>query len=129
GRNAAQTLFSLVFLPYDAWISIDAIARTAVRMLWTRRRLLEWQTSSDAERNARADLGGFFQTMWFAPVLAVAVAAVLLLFRRDLLTSPAIAPLLAAWFVSPTVAWWLSRPIPPRRAQLSDEQVIFLRKL
>jgi hypothetical protein len=33
GKHLAQFLFSLVFLPYDAYVSADAIARTAARML------------------------------------------------------------------------------------------------
>ena len=63
-------LFTLVFLPYDAYVSLDAIARTAVRVLWSKRNLLEWKTSSDAQRAARSDLTGFFRSMWFAPAVA-----------------------------------------------------------
>ena len=54
-------------VPYDAFISADAIVRTIVRMLLTKRRLLEWTTSSEAERTARADLSGFFRSMWIGP--------------------------------------------------------------
>ena len=61
GRHLVQFLFTLVFLPYDACISLDAIARTAARLLWTKRRLLEWKTSSEAQRSARTDLGGFLR--------------------------------------------------------------------
>ena len=51
-RPLAQNALTLVFLPYEAYISVDAIVRTLVRMLWTKRRLLEWKTSSDSERGA-----------------------------------------------------------------------------
>ena len=34
------------------------------RSLRHTRQLLEWQTSSEAERNARTDLAGFYATMW-----------------------------------------------------------------
>ena len=38
-------------------------------------------------------------------------------------------PVLCLWFVSPAVAWWISRPLARRRARLTAEQIIFLRKL
>ena len=41
-----------------AFISLDAIGRTLLRLLVTHKRLLEWQTSGDSERTARADLAG-----------------------------------------------------------------------
>ena len=53
GRQLGQALLTLVFLPYDAFISLDAIGRTLLRLLVTRKRLLEWQTASDAERTTR----------------------------------------------------------------------------
>ncbi len=63
-------VLSIASLPYDAFISLDAIGRTLLRMLVTRKRLLEWQTSSEAARIARADLAGFYGAMWIAPALA-----------------------------------------------------------
>ena len=72
GRQLGQIFLTLAFLPYDAFISLDAIGRTLLRLLVTRKRLLEWQTSSDSERTTRADLAGFYATMWIAPVVALA---------------------------------------------------------
>ena len=57
GKQLAQFLFTLVFLPYEAYVSPDAIVRTLTRMLWTKKRLLEWKTSSDANRGQRHRLG------------------------------------------------------------------------
>ena len=72
GRQLCQVFLTLAFLPYDAFISLDAIGRTLLRLLVTHKRLLEWQTSSDSERTTRADLPGFYATMWVAPAIAVA---------------------------------------------------------
>ncbi|HSE14744.1 MAG TPA: glucoamylase family protein, partial [Candidatus Deferrimicrobium sp.] len=38
-------------------------------------------------------------------------------------------PILALWFASPAITWWISRPLARRRAALSADQVLFLRKL
>jgi len=77
GKQGAQFLFTLVFLPYDAYVSLDAIVRTLVRVLWTRKKLLEWKTSSDATRSACTDLPGFFRSLGVGP--AISATAILLL--------------------------------------------------
>jgi cyclic beta-1,2-glucan synthetase len=127
GRRMAQFLFTLTTIPYEAYISVDAILRTLVRVLWTKENLLEWKTSSDAERSARLKLSGFLRTMWFAPAISSATLLLLSLCRTDLL--PIAAPLVSLWLVSPVVAWWLSRPLVPPPITLSKKQRIFLQKL
>ena len=41
---------AIVFLPHQAWASVDAIVRTLWRMAVSRRHLLQWQTASQIER-------------------------------------------------------------------------------
>ncbi|OAI50209.1 cyclic beta 1-2 glucan synthetase [Planctomycetaceae bacterium SCGC AG-212-F19] len=127
GQQAAQLLFTLIVLPYEAYVSFDAIVRTLVRVLWTKKRLLEWKTSSEAERGSRIDLPGFFKTMWIGPGLAGAALVLLTLFQPELLSVA--GGLLALWLISPVVAWWLSRPLAAPAVQLSGRQRIFLEKL
>ena len=68
GRPIVLALLTLVLLPYDTLICLDAILRSGVRMLFTRRGLLLWQLRSYASRNARRTLADFFMEMWIAPV-------------------------------------------------------------
>jgi cyclic beta-1,2-glucan synthetase len=124
GKQAAQCLFTLLFLAYDAFISFDAIARTLVRVLWTKKNLLEWKTASSAERGAPDDLAGFYRTMWFSPAIAAMTTLTVALFRPELLA--AVLPLTGLWLASPAVAWWLSRPLAPPLIRLSDQQRVFL---
>ncbi|WP_414660604.1 GH36-type glycosyl hydrolase domain-containing protein [Horticoccus sp. 23ND18S-11] len=124
GRQVCQIFLALAFLPYDAYISLDAIGRTLFRLLVTRRRLLEWQTSSDAEQSSRSDLTSFYLAMWIAP--AVAIATGVLLFRIHPEHVAFAAPLLALWTVAPWMAWWISRPIVAAPPDLSAEQQRFL---
>jgi cyclic beta-1,2-glucan synthetase len=127
GRHAAQAVFTFACLPYEAFFSLDAIGRTAVRMLITHTRLLEWNPSGDADRTRRIGLADDLRTMWIGPALATATALHLAFLRP---TALAVAsPLLALWFASPVLAWWLSRPLPRREARLSADQIVFLRRL
>ncbi len=127
GGPLAQGLFSLVMIPFEAYLSVDAIVRTLIRVHWTKRKLLEWKTSSDADRTARSDLVGFCRSMAIAPTIALAVTGYLLVIRPNLLL-PAI-PLLALWFLSPAIAWYLSRSITKRADRLTDAQHLFLRQM
>jgi len=72
-RHLGQNFLTLAFLPYEAFISLDAVGRTLLRLLVTHKRLLEWHTSSDSEGKTCADLAGFYATMWIEPVVALAI--------------------------------------------------------
>jgi cyclic beta-1,2-glucan glucanotransferase len=127
GRRFAQTVFALAFLPYEAFFSLAAIARTAGRMLVTHKRLLEWNPSNEAERNRGADLLSTLRSMWIAPVIAVG-AAIYLMFLQPAALAVA-GPILFLWLASPVGAWWISRPLVRREAKLTVDQIFFLRKL
>lgn len=126
GRHSAQAAFTLACLPYEAFFSLDAILRSAWRLL-TRKRLLEWNPSSDANGDRRTNLAAFCRTMWVAPVIAMVTVICLALSRPAALV--AAGPILGLWFFSPAIAWWISRPLPRPASQLSAEQILFLRKL
>jgi cyclic beta-1,2-glucan synthetase len=124
-RNLALAGFRLACLPYEALYSLDAILRTAWRMLVTRRRLLEWRVSGDREIEA-AGLAASYRTMWIAPALA-ATAAIASGFRPEALL--AAMPILALWLAAPAIACWLSQPLRRRETALSAEQTLFLRRV
>ena len=130
-RHAVQALLALAFLPYEAFFSLDAILRTIGRMLITRRRLLEWNPSSDVER-AIEEAGGTrllasYRSMAVAPAIAVLVWVGLSI--ADPAVLAVAGPILLLWAASPAIAWWFSRPLPRRDARLSIGQTRFLRLL
>ncbi|MBI3468568.1 MAG: cyclic beta 1-2 glucan synthetase [Planctomycetes bacterium] len=126
-RPLAHSMLWFVFLPYEAYVSADAIARTLVRVGWTKRRLLEWRTASDSERGGDSSWENTVRRMAFAPALAATMLLALVSFDREVL--PWAGPLIAAWLASPLVAWWLSQPIPRPVLRLSESQRHFLEKL
>src|SRR6185312_16805317 len=83
GRTIVQALCALTFLPDEAFYSMDAIVRTFVRLTITKRKLLEWRTSSEAEKGARTHLLGSLRAMWFGPVLALLMGGYLLEYRAS----------------------------------------------
>jgi cellobiose phosphorylase len=126
-RHFAQAAFTLVCLPYETFFSLDAIARTAARILFTHRRLLQWSPSNEPDRVNRTDFAAACAAMWIAPAIASAAAAWLAASRPATLALA--GPILCLWFASPAIAWWFSRPLARRDARLTTEQLLYLRKL
>jgi len=127
GRRFAQAAFTLACLPYEAISGLNAVVRTAGRMLFTHRRLLEWQPSGTPDRNRGEGLAAYCRSMWIAPVIAAAATIHLVVSRPVTLATA--GPILALWFASPAITWWISRPLARRRAALSADQILFLRRL
>ncbi|MBI5860773.1 MAG: cyclic beta 1-2 glucan synthetase [Rhodocyclales bacterium] len=130
-RHFMQLAFELACLLYEAFFSLDAIVRTIWRMRVTRRRLLEWNPSSEVDRESirrgRNSLVASFRSMWIAPAMAATVAIYLAIVNLVVLVVA--GPILLLWFTSPAIAWWISRPLARRKAILTVEQTLFLRML
>ncbi len=69
---------------------------------------------------ARTELLHFIANMWTAPALAVAIGALVILVRPAAL--PAAAPFLAAWLLSPAVAFRVSQPRRPPQIALTEAE-------
>ena len=122
-----QALFTLAWLPYETYRSLDAILRTLWRMVISHQHRLEWIPSGDPACAGRTDLASHYQQMWIAPTLAALTLVYLSL------ASPAgllvASPILLLWLASPALAWWVSSPLARRPSGLSSEQTHFLRKI
>jgi cyclic beta-1,2-glucan synthetase len=124
---AGQTLLAVVFLADQSRLMCDAVVRTLARLLVTRRRLLEWETAASTEQRLGTGLRDFLAGMWGTLALAAASAAVVALMRPSALW--AASPFLAGWFLSPVVAFWVSRPKQVRDLMLSEDERRALRRI
>ena len=115
--SVQQVALAICFLPHQAWVSLDAIARTLWRLLFTRRRLLEWETASRAERVTTGTPREVWRTMAPGVVFAVLLALGALGLRRSHAgaLAPVLLPLVLLWSVAPAIAYRLSVPKEPRR--------------
>jgi cellobiose phosphorylase len=125
--SLGQAMFILLCLPHEAYYSTTAVLHTLWLMLVSGKGLLEWNPPGEIERTRRTDLIGYCRRMGMAPVLALTVAGGLLYAGPAALM--AALPILVLWVAAPFVAWWISKPIAVRRARLTEDQVMFLRKL
>jgi cellobiose phosphorylase len=130
-RSAQQHLLhvalSLVFLPFEAASSLDAIVRTHWRIWVAHRRLLEWTPSGEAGRGEDPHWRSYWRSLWINPVLAVALAGYLS--QTNTAALPSAAPILLLWALAPLLAWWISQPVLQPGAQLTAAQGEFLQLL
>ncbi len=127
-RQFLHALVSLVLLPYQAAVLIDAIGRTLVRLFLTHRALLEWVTAAHAHRQQGRQSGLFaaYRRMWTAPATALALALAVGTFNPSAL--PMCIPVLLAWFAAPGIAWQLDRAAAHRQPDPDADTRRYLRK-
>jgi len=125
-KHLLRETFALVCLPFEAASALGAIIRTCVRLVFTGRHLLEWRTARDAQRMRTTFVGSHLAMIW-APLLAIATGALLLVTRHTL--PAASRALLVAWLLAPALVWWTSRTAVPKPPALATTDRALLRRL
>ncbi|MBC8172028.1 MAG: hypothetical protein H7X77_10160, partial [Anaerolineae bacterium] len=127
--DVLRWVFAMIFLPYEALLTLNAITTTLVRLFVTRRRMLQWTTAAQTARLFRADRGSesTWREMILVPVLAGILAVLIIIV--NLAALPLAAPILLLWFFSPQVAYWISLPNIRTEPALSTDQQVALRHL
>jgi cyclic beta-1,2-glucan synthetase len=126
GLAFAHVGLGITLLAHQAWLMVDAISRTLLRVYATKRHLLEWTTAAQATARPDLDLLGFYRQMAGSVVIAV-VAAILVLAAKPGSAWIA-APFIVMWLLAPAIARVISLP-PPESAteQLSPADIRSLR--
>ena len=118
-----QAALSMVVLAHQSAVMVDAIVRT-LRMLVTRRNMLQWVTSDRAVMPSSG--GHVFDRMWVAPLVAfVATQLVVMTAPGRLLVA---APVLALWFLSPLLVYITGLPLEASPSAAQPEQRAALRR-
>ncbi|MGH9374071.1 MAG: hypothetical protein ACRD15_21350, partial [Vicinamibacterales bacterium] len=122
-----QGAFTVIVLAHQAVVILDAIGRVLVRLLVTRRHLLQWVTADRAI--VPRSFGGVLRRMWPAAVGALAVAA--LTARVAVTYAPealiVAAPILVLWLISPALVYRSGLPLDHGYAPLTGPQRSALR--
>ena len=114
------------FLPHQAGLSVDAIARVAYRRHISHRDLLEWQPAEHIGAHTHLQIGSTQRQM-----LGISVASIVLmlvLFAKGALAPTSVFLLL--WCASPAILVWLSRAVAETAgAELDPRDKLFLRRM
>ena len=115
--SSSQSFLAVAMLAHQAWLMADGVVRTLVRLLITRRNLLEWVTAAQAGYGVDLRLRAFFLHLRWGLILAAAAGTLFLVAKPE--AWPVAAPLVLIWLLSPVVAWRIS--VPPN---VAESQVI-----
>ena len=105
-----NSLVALTLLAQQAWLMMDAIVRTLVRLFITRRQLLNWVTALQAKAASGHTMKNLFRPLGISSTVVIGAGAVVLLFNPAGIKIA--APFLLLWWLAPVVARALS--LPPR---------------
>jgi cyclic beta-1,2-glucan synthetase len=124
--GGSQLAFHLTFLAHQAWLMGDAIVRTLVRLVVTRRTLLEWVTAARSKAGQRRTVGGAYRRMYGGVALAIAAGIFVGVVAPHHV--PHAVPFVVLWCLSPFAARWVSRPARTRSSErLSADEAWILR--
>ena len=106
--NTVQTLTSFLFLPHQAYLSLDAIGRTLYRMVVSESQLLEWVTASRIDRqHASGSMFKYWVKMWpNVTWAALCLALVSVYFPMVLIIA---IPICVGWIATPAIAYYLGK--------------------
>ena len=118
-----RSLITLGCLPYKAYVSLKAIVKTIYRMAISKKHLLEWMTSEEAEKQAKSNLAAYYNQMAIN-VLVGSIAVGLGLLKMNLFG----IWIGIYWALVPTIMWYISQEKEKTKAieQLNQEEKDYL---
>ena len=121
----SMVFFRLVFLCHQTLVTVDAVVRTLIRMKFTHKRLLQWETAADAEVGTGASLVDTY--LRWTPILAAAIGVLIFAFRPGALR--AALPILLLWASSSWICKWLNLPQRSGETRISTDDRASIRNV
>lgn len=121
-----RAVITLGCLPYKAYISAKAIAKTLYRKYISKKHLLEWLTSEEAEKQAKSNIASYYNQM------AVNVLVGLISIGLGIAKHSILAVIIGFWWAFvPFTMWYISKEKNKNLAidKLSDEDKKYVREI
>jgi len=114
-----QAFLTLTFLPYQAWLMVNAIVVTLARVFITKKNLLEWVTSADVEKFQKNSLGSYALTMRVSLFVSPVILIFAIAFKPEAVVISLFLCIL--WGISPLIAYWISKDETEAVHKVSEE--------
>jgi cyclic beta-1,2-glucan synthetase len=122
----SRFLLNIIFIPYHAWVHVDAIFRTFIRLVFTKKKLLEWMTSAQSKNSASVDFLSFFKRMLWSQIFLLVMFIYLI--SHSFASWIYSTPFFILWFSAPFVAWKISLPIhKEEQLPLTENEILIYR--
>ena len=121
-----QFVLIFSFILYKSYVMTDAIIRSLYRVFISKTNLLEWQTAADVEAKSGKTIKDYIKTMWIGSFIAVVISVVA--FYKSINLGVALLPSCIIWFISPWIAYYISKDIPESVYKLNEDEEKLLRR-
>ena len=126
-KSFEQIVLIISFIPYQAFLMLDAIIITLYRICISRKKLLEWQSAEFVEKNSSNDFRGYLRRMWISPIMGLLVLYLSFYSNFGVITYNLV--IAALWIASPYVAYFISIKRSENKITLKNEEKTYLRKI
>ena len=126
-----RALINLMILPTKAYVSIDAAFRTIYRMKVSKKRLLEWTTSEEAERQDTNNVYDVYKRMFPNVVLGLIFLFAVIFATCSIFTKVLIYCFSGVCLIAPLIMWYISNEnISDKKFEkLTEEEQGYIRKI
>ncbi|MCK9216413.1 MAG: glycosyl transferase [Firmicutes bacterium] len=106
-KGLYQLIIQFAFLPYNAYMMIDAIVRTLSRVFVSKKHLLEWVTAAEVERKLGDSIKDYVVRMKTSYALTILFFILILIYNQANLIC--FLPPIFLWLLSPYIAYKISK--------------------
>ena len=118
-----RAFITIIILPFKAWISLKSICKTLYRLLISKKHLLEWMTSEEAEKNSKNDIISNYKMM-ISNVL-FGTASVVYSLKIDNILGIMLGIM---WIIAPLIMYYISKEIKETKPKekLSIDEISYI---
>jgi len=122
--NFYQLLISILTLPYQSFLHVDAILRTLYRINISHKNLLNWSTAAHVEEKVNSSSGRNREVIVWSSVVVTVSAVMIYLYKPNAYLSA--LPVLLAWISSSVILEKLSKPniVESGKLNRTDEKIL-----
>ena len=113
-------IITIMVLPFKAWISLKSIVKTLYRMTISKKHLLEWMTSEEAEKNLTDSILNYYKMMSFNIIFAVTIILICKSLFSIIMAS--------LWIIAPIIMYYISKEIKETnpKDKLNKEEIVYI---
>lgn len=126
-KSFKQVLLIISFIPYQAYTMVCAIIKTLYRVFISKKHMLEWETSDEADKAVKGTLNYYYSKMWFSTVCGIIF--MIIAFKGGLAIFLITYALSILWILAPLIAWNISKKIVCDKVDLEENDKKYLRQL
>ena len=121
-----RAFLTFASLPYKAYVSLKAILITLYRILISKKHMLEWMTSEEAEKVLKDDIVTYYKAM--IPNVILGIICLLYFVLKQNIVGILIGVI---WTIAPGLMYLISKNIKQKnpKKELENEEIIYLKNV